>query len=1058
MGRKLYKRAIKSIRSNPFKYGLILMLFCLVITFCGMTVRAENISGGDNDEIVVDPTGDGEGYAAVVYNNTNGLPTSEANAIAETKEGFLWIGSYSGLIRYDGSTFERIDSTTGVTSVVSLYVDSKERLWIGTNDNGVAYMEKGKINFYKDVEGLKSSSIRSIVEDKEGNIYIATTYGLGYIDTDMQIHALDESQLNSEYICELRRDDRGVIYGETINGAVFTIENKKVTGYYDGNQLGLGVLTTITPDPENPGYVYLGTENSDIYYGTLDDNLKSVKKIDVSPLSYILSMEYIGGELWVCSNTGIGVIRDGNFRSLNKLPLNNTVGHMLADYEGNLWFTSTRQGVMKIVPNNFTDINQKYGLTDMVVNSTCVLEDQLFIGTDTGLQIIDKNKGRLHKFKLSTVNGKISDKDNFITFMKDCRIRSIVKDAQDRLWISTYSQLGLVRYDHGDVKTYGTAEGLPSERVRTVIELSNGDMAVACSGGVAIMREDEVIKVYNDTNGLTNTEALTICEGFNGELIVGSDGNGIFIITDDSIKNIGSKSGLSSEVILRIKRDDKRKLFWLVTSNSISYMKDEVVTTVEKFPYSNNFDIYEDNMENMWVLSSNGIYIVQKQELIDNKDIETVFLNKDNGLASVATANSYSYMDEKGNLYISGSAGVTKVDIYKPLEDVSKTKMSVPFVEADGEMIYAEDDGSIIIPSNVKRVTVFSYVYTYSLFNPKVTYQLEGFDSEKTTVDRTELEPIDYTNLDGGTYHFVMELQNTMGQKGKEIEVKLVKKKAFYEKIWFKALTAAIILAVLALIVVGYVKRKTQALIKKQKENRIFIREMTEAFAKVIDVKDKYTNGHSTRVAEYTAMLAKELGYNEDEVEKYYNIALLHDIGKITIDIDVLNKPGKLTDKEFNIIKSHAAQGYQLLKDISIMPELAIGAGYHHERPDGKGYPKGLKGEEIPRVAQIIAVADTFDAMYSDRPYRKRMNFEKAVSIIKEVSGTQLETDVVDAFLRLVDKGEFRAEDDNGGGTFEDINNIHKQQQKNADEAKKNFKNRLEEIKSENDDEKSEEE
>ena len=1058
MGRKLYKRAIKSIRSNPFKYGLILMLFCLVITFCGMTVRAENISGGDNDEIVVDPTGDGEGYAAVVYNNTNGLPTSEANAIAETKEGFLWIGSYSGLIRYDGSTFERIDSTTGVTSVVSLYVDSKERLWIGTNDNGVAYMEKGKINFYKDVEGLKSSSIRSIVEDKEGNIFIATTYGLGYIDTDMQIHALDESQLNSEYICELRKDDRGVIYGETINGAVFTIENKKVTGYYDGNQLGLGVLTTITPDPENPGYVYLGTENSDIYYGTLDDNLKSVKKIDVSPLSYILSMEYIGGELWVCSNTGIGVIRDGNFRSLNKLPLNNTVGHMLADYEGNLWFTSTRQGVMKIVPNNFTDINQKYGLTDMVVNSTCVLEDQLFIGTDTGLQIIDKNKGRLHKFKLSTVNGKISDKDNFITFMKDCRIRSIVKDAQDRLWISTYSQLGLVRYDHGDVKTYGTAEGLPSERVRTVIELSSGDMAVACSGGVAIMREDEVIKVYNDTNGLTNTEALTICEGFNGELIVGSDGNGIFIITDDSIKNIGSKSGLSSEVILRIKRDDKRKLFWLVTSNSISYMKDEAVTTVEKFPYSNNFDIYEDNMENMWVLSSNGIYIVQKQELIDNKDIETVFLNKDNGLASVATANSYSYMDEKGNLYISGSAGVTKVDIYKPLEDVSKTKMSVPFVEADGEMIYAEDDGSIIIPSNVKRVTVFSYVYTYSLFNPKVTYQLEGFDSEKTTVDRTELEPIDYTNLDGGTYHFVMELQNTMGQKGKEIEVKLVKKKAFYEKIWFKALTAAIILAVLALIVVGYVKRKTQALIKKQKENRIFIREMTEAFAKVIDVKDKYTNGHSTRVAEYTAMLAKELGYNEDEVEKYYNIALLHDIGKITIDIDVLNKPGKLTDKEFNIIKSHAAQGYQLLKDISIMPELAIGAGYHHERPDGKGYPKGLKGEEIPRVAQIIAVADTFDAMYSDRPYRKRMNFEKAVSIIKEVSGTQLETDVVDAFLRLVDKGEFRAEDDNGGGTFEDINNIHKQQQKNADEAKKNFKNRLEEIKSENDDEKSEEE
>ena len=118
------------------------------------------------------------------------------------------------------------------------------------------------------------------------------------------------------------------------------------------------------------------------------------------------------------------------------------------------------------------------------------------------------------------------------------------------------------------------------------------------------------------------------------------------------------------------------------------------------------------------------------------------------------------------------------------------------------------------------------------------------------------------------------------------------------------------------------------------------------------------------------------------------------------------------------------------------MPELAIGARDHHERPDGHGYPKGLKGDEIPRVAQIIAVADTFDAMYSDRPYRKRMNFDKAISIIQEVSGTQLTADVVDAFMRLVEKGEFKAEDDNGGGTFEDITNIHKAQDKKLSEEK----------------------
>ena len=219
-------------------------------------------------------------------------------------------------------------------------------------------------------------------------------------------------------------------------------------------------------------------------------------------------------------------------------------------------------------------------------------------------------------------------------------------------------------------------------------------------------------------------------------------------------------------------------------------------------------------------------------------------------------------------------------------------------------------------------------------------------------------------------------------------------------------------------------REQTRSLRLKQHENSLLISEITTAFAKVIDMKDSYTNGHSFRVAQYTSMLAKELGYDDETVERYYRIALLHDVGKIGIPKVVLNKPGKLTDEEYEIIKSHTSKGYDVLKDISIMPELAVGAQSHHERPDGKGYPNHLKGDEIPRVAQIIAVADCFDAMYSNRPYRKRMNFEKAVSIIREVSGTQLTPDVVEAFLRLVDKGEFRAPDDDGGGSTENIENI----------------------------------
>ena len=296
---------------------------------------------------------------------------------------------------------------------------------------------------------------------------------------------------------------------------------------------------------------------------------------------------------------------------------------------------------------------------------------------------------------------------------------------------------------------------------------------------------------------------------------------------------------------------------------------------------------------------------------------------------------------------------------------------------------------------------------------------------------------MDYTNLPGGEYFFKMQLLNVYGEVQTEISVRIVKKESLREATWFRAF---IILGFVGLVIVlAYLAsyQRMKKLKAKEQEQRLLVREIVEAFAKVIDMKDRYTNGHSARVAEYTEMLARELGYDDETVEKYRNIALLHDIGKVGISSETLNKPGRLTDDEFKEIKSHSGKGYNVLKDISIMPELAIGARDHHERPDGHGYPRGISSEEIPRVAQIIAVADTFDAMYSDRPYRKRMNFEKAISIIKEVSGTQLTEDVVEAFLRLVERGEFKAEDDNGGGSTEDITNIHKKQDVEKKEAEK---------------------
>ncbi len=535
--------------------------------------------------------------------------------------------------------------STGITSVVSLYVDSKNRLWIGTNDNGVVVMDQGVFTHFNRTGGMKSSSIRSITEDHNGNVYIATTHGIGIFDENLNFELLDETQIYDEYIQELRVTDSGVIYGKTLSGAIFTIEDRKLSGYYDSTRL---------PDDSNPGYIYVGTEHSEIYYGNIKDGMKGLKKIDVSPLVQVNSMELAGGNLWVCADNGIGMKDDKGFKVLEGLPMNNSIDQMLIDYEGNLWFTSSRQGVMKIVANPFTDLFERIGLEPTVVNSTCIRDNKLFIGTDNGL-IVSNSLGQIPSVPVGEVitqNAELKKYKDLVTLLKDVRIRSIYRDSKNRVWFATYGNRGLVMYDGKDAYCYTTLDGLPTERVRAVSESHDGSMLVACTGGLAILDEKTGVKeVYDERSGLSNSEILTVTEADNGDIILGSNGDGIYILSEGVVSNVGFEEGLSSEVILRIKKDEKRGIFWLVTSNSIAYMNaDYQVTTIKNFPYSNNFDLVENSRGDMWVLSSNGIYVTTVEELLANEEISTVFYNHDNGLPSVATANSYSDVSKESIL------------------------------------------------------------------------------------------------------------------------------------------------------------------------------------------------------------------------------------------------------------------------------------------------------------------------------------------------------------------------------------------------------------------------
>lgn len=191
---------------------------------------------------------------------------------------------------------------------------------------------------------------------------------------------------------------------------------------------------------------------------------------------------------------------------------------------------------------------------------------------------------------------------------------------------------------------------------------------------------------------------------------------------------------------------------------------------------------------------------------------------------------------------------------------------------------------------------------------------------------------------------------------------------------------------------------------EKQKTEHALFEQTAEALASAIDAKDAYTHGHSLRVAMYSTQLAREAGKSEEECDKVYFAGLLHDVGKIGIPDAIINKAGKLTDEEFSQIKMHPVYGNQILSTIHRLPYLSIGARHHHERYDGRGYPDKLKGEDIPEIARIIAVADSYDAMTSKRSYRDPIPQQKVREQILEGMGSQFDPQYAKIMLHMIDQ------------------------------------------------------
>lgn len=990
------------------------------------TVDASVVDAGEDVSIVERSTAYSTNYTSIVYDNSNGLMSAEANAVAETDDGVIWIGSYSGLMKYDGATFEFV-SNPAVASVTCLFVDSRGVLWIGTNDGGLVSYEKGEYYSYTKSEGSSSNSVRSITENTQtGDIYFGTTDKIGKISRTGRLVVLED--VDATYTISLTESE-GIIYATDYYGGIHAIESDKEIACNTGDQ---EIYSTVDKD----GVVYAAGSGNNVYTVSLDDQdniiLKKKYTVDVSDINYL---GYDGrGKLWICANDGVGYIADnGTFYLQHIDGFDNQINSMHYDYQNNIWLTSARRGVAKLCENQFENLFVTYGVPQCSVNAVVEYDGALICATDTGIVSID---GRVSR----ELQSLIDELDGY-------RVRALLVDSDNNLWFATYGDKGLIKFDKKEkTRTYFNQStcDFTSNNVRCIAELKDGTIVAGTTDGISFIKKNALVGTITSKDGLDNTQILCLCVGYDGTLYAGTDGAGLYAINNMEVeKQISSETGLSSDIVMRIVSYERGII--VVVSNGIYYITDDSLDRIDSFPYFNNFDvmIIEDKV---YVISSAGVFVVDIKDFVSDSISTYDLYGTADGLTAGLVSNSWNYLGSDDRIKLCTNVGVLAFN-REQTEENNWYKFDIDRILADGVELSVEGD-TIVAPKGVKNIVIYPSVRSYELGDIMVRFYVEGLEPPTDLVSFKQLKEKNFSWVNSGQYIVHLQLfsrdSKTMLQEKNYI---LTKEKELWESTWYGIYEIIVIVDLLVMLTFSIVRlinrrqaEKERAMLRKaneeeltrqiekakqdlkrnEKENQIKLKHQLEqtisALAKTVDAKDAYTNGHSSRVAKYAMEIARRYGDGWDSEESQNIIGqagLLHDVGKIKIPDAIINKPGKLNDAEYDTIKTHSEWGYSILKEIEALPDLARAARYHHERFDGSGYPAGLKGKQIPVMARIIAVADSYDAMTSNRSYRRLLPQDVVREEIVKGKGSQFDPVFADIMVKMIDEDkDYRMNED----------------------------------------------
>ena len=780
-----------------------------------------------------------------LYNSDDGLVGGCLNDIVQTEDGTMWVGTYGGLYRFNGSQFELITDIDSVRSVHSLYVDDEDRLWIGTNDAGVTVARIDTSYSVMDTEsGLPSDTVKDIVQDSEGIYYFATSGGLVMADYEDDSIVIKKVYAELGNVINLDSDSKGRVVALNLAGEIWVLDGGEILSQTDcGNEYPTCV------DYDNKGNLYIGCSSGMIYkYKTTDSGYKRTKKSYATEFSQINDIFFnTSGYIFLASDTGIGYIDlNDNVNTIISPEFDNSIDVIYKDYQANIWFTSSRCGLLALSNSSFSDLFSLCNAAPDVSNGVVRWNNLLYVGTDSGLVIMDDDNGK-------------SLSNSLTEYLAGTRVRCVFKTEDDTLLISTFGKGVIEVFKDGSFSPYPSPKDNSCDRVRFAIGISEGEVVISGEDGLVFVKDHEVIKRLRPGKELSNATVLNAMEASQGTIYAGTDGDGIAIIKDMQLERyITKEDGLPSGVILRIVKDTKGDGYFILTGSGLCYMDGDNTISEIDVPYYNNYDLWISDEGEVFIIGGAGIYIINYNILMSGDGLQNyVLLNEKTGLPGSITSNAWNYISAENILYLCGTSGVYALNLenYDMYVDSYKTKIT--HIKTDGTDWDVTDMSPLYIDKGVDKVELTIEINNFTTAVPYIRYYMSGVDTEKTTIQSDKIESIVYYNLPYGEHDFHIEVVSEDGSVLSDRIYTVIKEKEVYETAGFRVYFFLLMALFFTTIIISMVQGSVLSLTKKQKNSHQRLisrleREKAEALERALHSEEEANKTKSAFLANMT--------------------------------------------------------------------------------------------------------------------------------------------------------------------------------------------------------------